>query len=106
MAALSLVLQDNGGTLDGGQDTSPPTAFTITVVGVDDPRQQLVGPREPRLGVGERPFQVTQQHMLTDNRNPAQVCRQHSLEFNALAVCIGGKQAKTFHKWACSDNTR
>ena len=36
-ATITLVLQDNGGTANGGADTSAPQGFTITVNAVDDP---------------------------------------------------------------------
>lgn len=37
VASITLVLQDNGGTANGGEDTSPPVNFTITVDPVNDP---------------------------------------------------------------------
>jgi len=36
-ATLTIELQDNGGTANGGVDTSASTTFTITVTSVDDP---------------------------------------------------------------------
>ncbi len=36
VAVLSIVLHDNGGTANGGQDTSPAQVFTITVNSVND----------------------------------------------------------------------
>ncbi len=36
-AIVTLTVQDNGGTANGGIDTSPPQTFTITVTGVNDP---------------------------------------------------------------------
>ena len=38
-AAITLVAQDDGGTANGGIDTSPPQSFTITVDPVNDPPQ-------------------------------------------------------------------
>ena len=35
-ATITLTLQDNGGTANGGVDTSAPQSFTITVTGVND----------------------------------------------------------------------
>jgi uncharacterized repeat protein (TIGR01451 family) len=35
-ATITLVLQDNGGTANGGADTSAPQTFTITVNGIND----------------------------------------------------------------------
>ena len=35
-ATITLTLQDNGGTANGGVDTSAPQTFTITVTGVND----------------------------------------------------------------------
>ncbi len=35
-ATIAVVLQDNGGTLGGGQDTSAPVSFNITVTAVND----------------------------------------------------------------------
>lgn len=37
-AAITLVLQDNGGTANGGQDTSPPQTFNITVSAIPTAR--------------------------------------------------------------------
>ncbi|MFO1349403.1 MAG: hypothetical protein U1F68_01440 [Gammaproteobacteria bacterium] len=37
-ATISLVIKDNGGTTNGGVDTSAPQTFTITVLAVNDPR--------------------------------------------------------------------
>ena len=37
IANLTLELRDNGGTVDGGVDTSGTQTFTITVTAVDDP---------------------------------------------------------------------
>lgn len=36
-ADITVVLRDNGGTANGGVDTSAPQTFTITVLAVDDP---------------------------------------------------------------------
>ena len=36
-ATVSVFLQDNGGTANGGDDTSATQTFTITVSGVNDP---------------------------------------------------------------------
>jgi hypothetical protein len=36
-AHVTVILKDNGGTSNGGQDTSPPQSFTITVIPVNDP---------------------------------------------------------------------
>lgn len=35
-ATVTARVQDNGGTANGGEDTSPPSVFTITVTGVND----------------------------------------------------------------------
>jgi hypothetical protein len=37
VATVTVRARDNGGTADGGQDTSPPQTFTITVRAVNDP---------------------------------------------------------------------
>jgi len=37
MATVTVLLKDDGGTANGGQDTSPPQSFTITVLTVDLP---------------------------------------------------------------------
>ncbi|MGH8531789.1 MAG: beta strand repeat-containing protein, partial [Gammaproteobacteria bacterium] len=37
IASITLVLQDNGGTANGGVDTAGPQGFTITVMAVNDP---------------------------------------------------------------------
>jgi len=36
-ATITIVLKDNGGTANGGVDTSAPQTFTITVIAVNDP---------------------------------------------------------------------
>ncbi len=36
-ATMTLTVQDNGGTANGGIDTSPPQTFTVSVTGVNDP---------------------------------------------------------------------
>jgi Ca2+-binding RTX toxin-like protein len=36
-ANITVVLKDNGGTANGGLDTSPPQSFTITITPVNDP---------------------------------------------------------------------
>jgi hypothetical protein len=36
LATITLVIQDNGGTANGGVDTSPSQTFTITVNSVND----------------------------------------------------------------------
>jgi hypothetical protein len=43
-ANITLVLHDNGGTADGGVDTSASQTFTITVVAVNDPPSFVKGP--------------------------------------------------------------
>ena len=43
-ATITLVLKDNGGTANGGQDTSPPQTFTITVTAVNDVPSFTKGP--------------------------------------------------------------
>jgi hypothetical protein len=43
-ATVSLVLKDNGGTANGGVDTSAPQNFTITVTPVNDPPVANAGP--------------------------------------------------------------
>ncbi len=43
-ATITLVLQDNGGTADGGVDTSAPQSFVITVSPVNDPPSFTKGP--------------------------------------------------------------
>ena len=42
-AVITVVLKDNGGTADGGQDVSTPRAFTITVAEVNDPPVAAAG---------------------------------------------------------------
>jgi large repetitive protein len=50
-AVITLVLQDNGGTANGGVDTSPAQSFTITVDPVNDaPIIDLSGPGVPGTG--------------------------------------------------------
>src|SRR6185295_11368834 len=36
-ATVTVTLKDNGGTANGGSDTSPAQTFTITINGVNDP---------------------------------------------------------------------
>jgi hypothetical protein len=43
-ATISLVIHDDGGTADGGVDTSVAQTFTITVVAVNDPPSFVKGP--------------------------------------------------------------
>jgi hypothetical protein len=43
-AAITLVLHDNGGTADGGADTSAPQTFNITVLPVNDAPSFVKGP--------------------------------------------------------------
>ena len=44
-ASITIVLRDNGGTTNGGSDTSPPATFTISVTPVNDaPQIDLNGP--------------------------------------------------------------
>ena len=47
-ATITLELQDNGGTADGGVDTSAPVSFTITVTPVNDAPSFTVGPNPDR----------------------------------------------------------
>jgi CSLREA domain-containing protein len=45
-ASITIVLKDNGGTANGGQDTSAPQTFTITVGAVNDaPVNHVPGPQ-------------------------------------------------------------
>ena len=48
VATITLVLQDNGGTADGGVDTSAPQTFTITVTAVNDAPSFTVGAESDR----------------------------------------------------------
>ncbi|MGN6671917.1 MAG: Ig-like domain-containing protein, partial [Thermomicrobiales bacterium] len=45
-ATITIVLKDNGGTVGGGQDTSPPQTFVITVTSVNQPPTFTVGPNQ------------------------------------------------------------
>jgi hypothetical protein len=45
-ATITLVLMDDGGTADGGVDTSAPQSFTITVTPVNDAPSFVVGPNQ------------------------------------------------------------
>ena len=42
-ATVSVKIHDNGGTANGGHDTSPPVTFTISIGGVNDPPTFNVG---------------------------------------------------------------
>ncbi len=44
VATVSVVLMDDGGTANGGVDTSPAQTFTITVTGINDPPVFTAGP--------------------------------------------------------------
>ncbi|MCG6118731.1 MAG: Ig-like domain-containing protein [Aquimonas sp.] len=44
VATISVVLSDNGGTANGGVDTSPPQVFTLEVVNVNDAPSFTPGP--------------------------------------------------------------
>lgn len=48
-ATVSVSLQDNGGTVNGGVDTSPVQTFTITVTAVNDAPSFTVGPNQSVL---------------------------------------------------------
>ncbi len=48
-ATVTLSLMDDGGTANGGVDTSPTQTFTISVVGVNDPPSFTVGPNQTVL---------------------------------------------------------
>lgn len=43
-ATVTLTLVDDGGTANGGSDTSAPQTFTISVVGINDPPSFTAGP--------------------------------------------------------------
>src|SRR6185369_16340581 len=45
-AMITLVLKDNGGTANGGVDTSAPQTFTITVNAVNDRPSFTAGPNQ------------------------------------------------------------
>ena len=45
-ATITLRLQDNGGTANGGVDTSPSVSFTITLTPVNDAPSFTVGPNQ------------------------------------------------------------
>jgi len=45
-ATITLTLSDNGGTADGGVDTSAPQSFTITINAVNDAPSFTAGPNE------------------------------------------------------------
>ncbi len=45
-ATITLALQDNGGTANGGVDTSPTQTFTITVTGINDAPSFTGGPAQ------------------------------------------------------------
>jgi large repetitive protein len=45
-ATITILLQDSGGTANGGIDTSAPQTFTITVAGVNDAPSFVVGPNQ------------------------------------------------------------
>ncbi len=45
-ATITLVLMDNGGTANGGVDTSPPQMFTINVTAVNDVPSFTAGPNQ------------------------------------------------------------
>jgi hypothetical protein len=45
-ATITLVLADDGGTANGGVDTSAPQSFSITVVGINDAPSFVVGPNQ------------------------------------------------------------
>src|SRR5262249_30976463 len=44
VATVTVLLKDDGGTANGGQDTSAPQTFTITVTSVNDPPSFTKGP--------------------------------------------------------------
>ena len=46
VSTITVLLQDNGGTADGGVDTSAAQTFTITVTGVNDAPSFTAGPNE------------------------------------------------------------
>ncbi len=48
-ATVTLSLMDDGGTANGGVDTSPAQTFTISVVGVNDPPSFTAGPDQTVL---------------------------------------------------------
>src|SRR5262249_20347600 len=48
-ATITLVAKDDGGTANGGQDTSAPQTFTITINPVNDPPSFTVGPDQSVL---------------------------------------------------------
>jgi hypothetical protein len=45
-ATITITLSDDGGTDNGGQDTSPPQTFTITVTAVNDAPSFTAGPNQ------------------------------------------------------------
>jgi hypothetical protein len=87
MATIEIVLRDDGGTMFGGVDTSPPQTFTITVTPVNDrpsftkgPNQTVLEDSGPRTvsawatGISPGPPDEASQAItfeITGNSNPA-----------------------------------
>jgi hypothetical protein len=51
VATVSVVAHDDGGTANGGSDTSVPQTFAITVLPVNDPPSFTAGPNQSVLSV-------------------------------------------------------
>lgn len=68
-ATITLVLQDNGGTADGGVDTSAAQTFTITVTPVNDP--PVVTAPGPYAVLGNVAISVPAPGLLTTVSDPA-----------------------------------
>jgi hypothetical protein len=53
VATVDIILSDNGGTSDGGDDTADTTTFTITIRAVNDPPVLTAPPTDPPLEILE-----------------------------------------------------
>lgn len=82
-AAITVVLTDDGGTANGGNDTSPPHTFTITVTPVNDaPSFTAVDP--PSVFQDSGPAEVA--GWATFNAGPANESGQVALEYQVSAI--------------------
>ena len=90
VATVTVQAVDNGGTDDGGSDTSPPQTFTIAVTPANDPPGFAAGPDEFVLedagahdvaGLGHRRYERTRRRgravglLRSDERQPGPVQR-------------------------------